>query len=507
MFKVLQEGPQKRSSRVVTVERHGRWLRVQPPCAGVLGALETVCRVAEDDGGHGYRVREQLEPLLHRGAVDSDAGLELIVWRLLQKAGYRVQRRWMAGKPRRLPAPDVSRVHPLGPCDDQLFSFVRANHEGIIRYSRPRINLAWLIAQLALALPEATIAVATASKDAAERLVRQLRKWLPDAGMATAKYCPQGFRRVIAATFFGLADPWVEVEKRDVVVVPDAREAISQRGRTALCPMDARFRLFGLLPAGCKLSPRERDRIVAIFGLKQIEIPRHGYHLRPIQTVMLPIEGGPHIPFDTGVLALKRQGIWTHPIRNRRIARLAEAIRKPDTCWLDQHAPAVGRAIQGEQCPHVTVLVEGVEHALALAERLPGWPIATGPEVIADGLDRQQRRQLIERHVEWSDSGHCIATTTGLATVNVAALDVIIWAGGGQHLPPLPKEMLACKAAMQQQPLLLVDFRDRHHPRLRRWSRQRMAAYAVAGWFPPGVDPLLARVDAFLAQRPRRSGP
>ena len=74
-------------------------------------------------------------------------------------------------------------------------------------------------------------------------------------------------------------------------------------------------------------------------------------------------------------------------------------------------------------------------------------------------------------------------------------------------MPPLPTEMLAFKAVVQRPPLLLIDFRDRHHPRLRHWSRQRMAAYAIAGWFPPGVDPLLACIDAFLAQRPRRSRP
>jgi hypothetical protein len=51
--------------------------------------------------------------------------------------------------------------------------------------------------------------------------------------------------------------------------------------------------------------------------------------------------------------------------------------------------------------------------------------------------------------------------------------------------------------------LLLIDFHDRHHPLLRRRSRRRQEAYAERGWFAPGVDPVQARVERFLATRPK----
>jgi hypothetical protein len=55
---------------------------------------------------------------------------------------------------------------------------------------------------------------------------------------------------------------------------------------------------------------------------------------------------------------------------------------------------------------------------------------------------------------------------------------------------------------VQSSRLLLIDLDDRHHPLLRRWSRQRRGLYAQRGWFAPGMDPFQARVQQFLANRP-----
>jgi hypothetical protein len=50
---------------------------------------------------------------------------------------------------------------------------------------------------------------------------------------------------------------------------------------------------------------------------------------------------------------------------------------------------------------------------------------------------------------------------------------------------------------------VLVDFDDQHlHPLLRRWSRQRQAAYRAREWFEIGMDPVEERVKAFVASRP-----
>jgi hypothetical protein len=50
-------------------------------------------------------------------------------------------------------------------------------------------------------------------------------------------------------------------------------------------------------------------------------------------------------------------------------------------------------------------------------------------------------------------------------------------------------------------PLLLVDFVDRDDPEAKRRAGWRREAYAEGGWYEAGIDPVQARVDAFLAAR------
>jgi hypothetical protein len=53
--------------------------------------------------------------------------------------------------------------------------------------------------------------------------------------------------------------------------------------------------------------------------------------------------------------------------------------------------------------------------------------------------------------------------------------------------------------------LLLVDFDDRRHHELGRWTRKRRRAYRKRGWYSPGADPVAERVKDFLATRPQPS--
>jgi hypothetical protein len=69
-------------------------------------------------------------------------------------------------------------------------------------------------------------------------------------------------------------------------------------------------------------------------------------------------------------------------------------------------------------------------------------------------------------------------------------------------LPPLAPTQLIEPDEGDARPLLVADFDDRHHPQLRRRARLRRQAYAGRGWFAPGVAPVRARVEQFLASRP-----
>jgi hypothetical protein len=89
-----------------------------------------------------------------------------------------------------------------------------------------------------------------------------------------------------------------------------------------------------------------------------------------------------------------------------------------------------------------------------------------------------------------------------LANLDLSCAGVLVRADGGVGPPPLAPAQLIEPDDGPARPLLLLDFDDRHHPELRRRTRLRREAYAERGWLAPGVDPVRARVERFLATRP-----
>ena len=98
-------------------------------------------------------------------------------------------------------------------------------------------------------------------------------------------------------------------------------------------------------------------------------------------------------------------------------------------------------------------------------------------------------------------TGPVIVTAAGLRRVDLNTVGTVIWAGAGPGLPPVPVDRLVVPPDRCRD-LILVDFADRHHPQLRRWSRQRQVAYVENDWLLPGVDPVQSRIEHFLATRP-----
>ena len=141
------------------------------------------------------------------------------------------------------------------------------------------------------------------------------------------------------------------------------------------------------------------------------------------------------------------------------------------------------------------ILVENVEHALALTQRLPGWRLRTGADVIEDGLSRGRREVLAKRRALKPRRGRTITTFAGLDRLDVTKYDVLIRADGGRDLPAALTSKLSTKWDSPSS-LVLIDYVDRHHPVLRRYSRERRKGYAARGWsvdgqpVPTDVEPL-----------------
>ncbi|MFC1597690.1 hypothetical protein ACFL5Q_07120, partial [Planctomycetota bacterium] len=379
------------STEVVVLTRYGQHLSVPRPCQEITAPLSTrVLRAVRDDQ-HGCRIAAVLEPLLDpvepprppnpdRRLPIATAGLEPIVTHMAKEAGYKVERRWYSPPPSLLPEPSLAAPRWSGTCDEHVLRFVHDHERGLIRHVPGNVDLIHLITEIALAFPGATMVVTTATNKTARKVYGRLLKSIACVTLATSKHCPPDPGRIVVATFAALAHPEIECEKRGIVIAMDAVELIGERGQEAMLMADARFKLFGFLAANREPAPYDKDRISAMFGLEEVLIPRHGHQPIQVSVAWTPI-CAPALPHGAGLLQVKRNGICRNHVRNRRVAGLATALTAGNRKLLRDKYPSVADAIEAEGPVRVAVMVEAVDHALELADKLRNWPVRTGPEV------------------------------------------------------------------------------------------------------------------------------
>ena len=157
---------------------------------------------------------------------------------------------------------------------------------------------------------------------------------------------------------------------------------------------------------------------------------------------------------------------------------------------------------EGRRVGRVGVYVDQVAHGLALAALL-GWPLVAAEDVWGAGLTGEGRAILKRGRAGGAlREKPVVVTPDGLQ--RAGRFDALVRADGGTGLPALPAAPLRVKHGRDAR-LLVIDCRDEHHPLLRRWGRQRRAAYAAAGWAVAG-EPVLGPLDRFLATRPEVAG-
>ena len=496
--------------QVVALERRGQAIVVQPPCAEVFAVLKTSKHVYASLHGLGGRTLKVVQDLFNVKNASCEgqqtvlpAGLESIALQLLERAGFSVNySNETVLLPRAIPMPDVVSARRLGPVHRAILELVHDHDRGLARYKAGAVRPARLIAKVALAFPDMTIAVACKRRTDIHRLGRLLRKHLPDMVDVVDGPAPKRLKRVVVTTFAGLGEPAVEIEKLDILIIPDAAEALEANARLAIRHAE-RARLYGFLEIGRHLAPYDKDWVTALFGLEEVVISRHGFIRRPVEVVAVKGAGGQGVAANLDSVALKRKGLWRHGLRNRRIAALARAVADADHARLRAECPAVAARLASRGGTlKVAVLVENIEHALAIAGRLRDWPIKTGPHVATVGLPGRLAALLEKRRSDGAGTpARAIVTLAGLEASGLAKLDVLVRADGGQHVPPT-LDGIVIRASMNiRRPLLVVDLYDRHQPRLRQWARQRRAAYIERGWIvgDGGQDTPIAR---FLAGRP-----
>ncbi|MDB5307698.1 MAG: hypothetical protein JWO38_1900 [Gemmataceae bacterium] len=384
-----------------------------------------------------------------------------------------------------LPTPDLTRPAP----DPALLALVRAHPGGVVRYG-PSVDPVSLVAQVAAAWPDLTIAVVVRRVDDTLRVRSRLRELGVDAAAASGRYRPAvgEVGRVVVTTPIGLAADGVRMEWRQVAVVIDPVDVMGKRGQACIDHL-WRARAFGLVPSGSALSPWENDLLAAFFGLAELTLPAHGRVERRVVVESVMFSGGVRGQPTDDPVDLERRGIWGHSTRNDRIAELARL----------QAAPP-GAAAGG-----VVVLVGGVDHALALLDHLPGWPVVTAGPVNTTGLSPVRIAALTVATSPFSrTSAKAIVTAAALPDLDLNRFSVLVRADAGPGLPPIRPPQLSSPA--DAPPLRLIDLADRHHPRFRLAARTRRTSYTARGWYAPGVDQLAGRIDRFLATRPALPG-
>lgn len=495
----VSPGPPNRPP--VSLDRNGHCLTVcdDVDLNGLDHAARTCRIVSRQDASYGCSVSGEVDSLLQ--PLDRmrrpNAGLLPLFQHVAEQQGRRIRVSDTAPI-LQLPFP----VRPVGVSDNRIPDFVRRNERGLIRIGADAdsIDVAGLLAD---AFPRTRIAILSSHRSQLEKAGELLRAWLPQRRIADRLPHDEEGHWVALSTFTDAAEG--PLEKCHLVLLLDAVQATHARAEAALAAMDARFRLFGVLQSKRRLAPSEQDRLVASFGVELIDVPQPNHELAEVRVVRLDLNG-PRLEADTAGMPLQRLGYWQHPVRNRKIVQLAKQLRNGDTAALCQfHGMAEWQGAEMRRPQRVSILVHSCEHALALARQLPGWPIFTGsPAAPVDqrGLDSRQQRLLAARRSMWLTGDQQIVTLDGASQLRPGCTDTVIWAGGGQHAPVIPRRWLLHPGCTGRR-LLVVDFTDQHHAELARWSRQRRHQYQDRDWFDAGVDDRTGRIQRFLRQRPK----
>ena len=190
--------------------------------------------------------------------------------------------------------------------------------------------------------------------------------------------------------------------------------------------------------------------------------------VRPVTTLFIDLPACGRLNAGVDAMQIRLQ-LRSNRARNDRIARLArrlstrQAELAADTSDSQRLSPG-----------GIVIVVEDVKHAICLARQLRDWRIVA-QDVIECGLTPRERSELAARR--GSLHPNAIATVSALRNLNLAEFDVLVRAAAGPGLLPIKAVVNNC----QRSPLCVVDIADRHHPLLRRWSRNRRKAYLAAG--------------------------
>jgi len=421
---------------VVELRRGGQGLIIRPQVPELMLLITTNHHVAVDNDKHGICIQQQELSLvwpsewIEEPVLETFAGSEPQIKNALERLGYHV--RLTGQRPAALPKPLLPKSGEPQP-DIAVLDFVRNNERGVIRYDPAKVHIERLIAQIAEAFPKQRILIVARRQNDVRRMCTFLRDSGTDAGQFIPNFEHRGHERVTVTTYLGVSVQ-SQAQFRDIVFYLNPAESMGWLGISGLGHLH-RARLFGLMPYGLDPPSPVRDFISAVFGQETVFIPKDGWIARDVQVVFVPARVS-----DVGIkeedeLAVRRRAIWHHPVRNRRIADLAKMLMIGSTAKLKKEIPGFAKLVFNGEGGRVGVLVDSVEHGLALRRHL-GWPLMSHEGVCANGLSMSDAKRLNSIVSDpCSVYGNVIVTAAAMPQSGI--FDIIIRADAGIDLPAL----------------------------------------------------------------------
>jgi hypothetical protein len=487
--------------KTISLDRKGQQLHIAPPIPALKEAFYTAKRGLQRDAEGTCRLVSGRVPLIEEPYGKHDTpyqrcwfGLQPLIIEWLERHGYRGT--VFPEQPPALDAPDVRSLARMRHVDWPLLNYCRDHERAMIRYQARKVKPAQLIAEIALAWPDKSIAVMVPQNRDAHDLGHRLAKHIPDVEVYAGSDRKVG--RVVVALPGHLGAGPIQIEQRQIAICTSPAELLRTEYGSDAIKQSWAARLYGLLPLGEEFASYDRDMVWSVFGMDEVTVLEHGLRTEPITVIFSHVSGGPRLNSKLSLLEVKRQGIWINPVRNRRVAHLALALAENDEKVLAEQYADVAK--HSAEIPEglVAILVENAEHAVALAEFLPDWPICSGSDVWLEGIPEKVRQQVQagrkEKESKYKrEEGGLIVTHAGCEPAIQPS--VVVRADASMGLP--------VKTLHEYGISTVIEFDDRHHPMLGRNARRRRAAYLEAGCSVTGMEvEATSPLDRFLATRP-----
>lgn len=492
-----------RTHRPLVITRNGQHISISDEVLNTLGDLTGRCLIASGDSRHGYDVRRASRSLLvsPEGSWIPNAGcLPMLRHRASQRGIQLIVHDEVPITP--LPQPrNTPSLH-----FQQLAQFVFQHPRGLIK--RPsRVPVEELIYDLALAFPDHRMVVLGNHVQQLDKIRARLATKIEDVQSVHA-HRPivvnedDPMPRIVCSTFSEAAE--VDLATSDIVLLLDAYHCVHDRAQHAIATMDGRFRLFGLTATGRKVSPSEADLAMAVFGPELLEVSSRGQSRRKVHVACVPVSG-PKYDISKDDPKHWSKCYWHNERRNRLIRQLAEGLVSGNVPRSRKFRQVVeGLRLAGKSRCSVTILVQQLPHARALAKALPGWDIIAG-EIPLNRCPGSFRNRVKKQRRRWTTGQRQIVLADAAEKFRGETSDVVIWTGGGKFADAVPDTWLYADDGAAT-PLLIVDLHDFHHATADCWSQCRKRGYYERNIFPPGVLVGQGRAALFLSQQRQHDG-